>query len=149
MFFLSSGFFFADLLSLFDNLGLYYIKSIEGRVKFMAKKIIIIDDEPQFCELLVNLIQENGEFECHTFTCSEDALHKLKNIRPDLVFVDMLMPKMDGGAVIKFIKESLSPSPLVVMVTGMIAEDETSNVNFPILAKPINYNSLKNILAKI
>lgn len=115
----------------------------------MTKKIIIIDDEPSFCNLLEELIQTLGDYEINKFTDSADALKTIETFKPDAVFVDMLMPGNDGGEVIKSIKELLSPAPLIVMVTGMVAEDEVSGSSFPILAKPINTESLNKILKQL
>lgn len=115
----------------------------------MTKKIAIIDDEPSFCNLLAETIENQGDYTVKTYTCSIEALADLPNLKPDAVFVDMLMPEKDGGSVIKSIRDQISPAPPIVMVTGMIAEDEVSNLNFPILAKPVNKKSLERILQNL
>ncbi|MCM8536063.1 MAG: response regulator [Lentisphaeraceae bacterium] len=115
----------------------------------MLKKIVVIDDELSFCNLLEELIQELGAYETRKFTSGAEALAIIGSFKPDAVFVDMLMPDKDGGAVIQSIKELLNPLPTIVMVTGMVAEDEVSTSSFPILAKPLNVDSLKKILEQL
>ena len=115
----------------------------------MIKKIVLIDDEIAFCQLFTAMIKVEGDYAVQSYTCAQDALNNISKIQPQIVFVDMLMPDSDGGAIVKEIKEQLNPAPLIVMVTGMVAEDEIGNSAFPILAKPINKNSLKQILASI
>jgi two-component system, OmpR family, response regulator len=113
----------------------------------MPKKIVIIDDETAFCNLLAEIIESHGDFLVKTYTSSSEALTELSEFKPDAIFVDMLMPDNDGGSVIKSIKEKMTPPPLIIMVTGMVTEDEVSNSELPVLAKPINMESLQKVLA--
>ena len=115
----------------------------------MTKKIVIIDDEESFCNLLKSMINEFSDASVEVFTSGRAALDHIEKEKADAVFVDMLMPENDGGSVIKSIREQGGPLPLIVMVTGMIAEDEIANINFPVLAKPVNKDSLKKILERL
>jgi len=115
----------------------------------MTKKILIIDDEQAFCNLLEEMILGLGDFTVNSYTSGTEALANIQSFKPDAVFVDMLMPENDGGSVIKAVREKLSPTPLIVMVTGMVAEDETANISYPILAKPVNKESLKKVLSSL
>jgi CheY-like chemotaxis protein len=115
----------------------------------MTKRIMIIDDEVSFCNLLAEIIETHGNYLIKKYSSSSDALAELHDFQPDAVFVDMLMPDNDGGSVIKFIREKVNPAPSIIMVTGMVAEDEISDLNFPVLAKPINLESLKQVLGNL
>lgn len=110
---------------------------------------MIIDDEVPFCNLLATMIENHGNYVIKKYSNSKKALSEITDFKPDAVFVDMLMPGNDGGTVIKSIKELLSPTPLTVMVTGMVTEDEISGSSSPILAKPLNINSLIRILEEL
>lgn len=60
-----------------------------------VKKILIVDDEPDVCEILKKVLEKNG-FGADTFS---DPLLALENFRPrsyDLLLLDIKMPEMDG-----------------------------------------------------
>jgi CheY-like chemotaxis protein len=61
----------------------------------MPKKIMVVDDENNLREL-VRLILENEGYEVITAIDGNDCLEKLKDVKPDLVLVDMMMPNMSG-----------------------------------------------------
>ncbi|BCS88426.1 response regulator transcription factor [Pseudodesulfovibrio sediminis] len=74
----------------------------------MAKKILIVDDEVHIKMLLEQTLEElEDEFEVDLFTASdgEEGLEFIREKRPDLVFLDIMMPKMNGYEVCRIVKE--------------------------------------------
>ncbi|BDQ37344.1 response regulator [Pseudodesulfovibrio nedwellii] len=74
----------------------------------MAKKILIVDDEVHIKMLLEQTLEElEDEFEVELFTASdgEEGLEFIQKKRPDLVFLDIMMPKMNGYEVCSIVKE--------------------------------------------
>lgn len=74
----------------------------------MAKKILIVDDEVHIKMLLEQTLEElEDEFEVELFTASdgEEGLEFIQKKRPDLVFLDIMMPKMNGYEVCSVVKE--------------------------------------------
>jgi two-component system alkaline phosphatase synthesis response regulator PhoP len=61
----------------------------------MAKKILIVDDEQDIVELLKYNLEKEG-YKCYTANDGEEAVAKAKNKKPNLVLMDIMMPKMDG-----------------------------------------------------
>ena len=61
----------------------------------MAKKILVIDDEPEMVTFLATLLEDNG-YEILTATDGDEGLTKIKNEKPDLVSLDLLMPNKTG-----------------------------------------------------
>ena len=61
----------------------------------MAKKIMIVDDEPSLRELL-RAILENENYSVITAENGQECLDKLKEEKPDLILMDMMMPGMSG-----------------------------------------------------
>ena len=67
------------------------------------KKIMVVDDEESLLELL-RAVLEGENYEVITANNGEDALEKLKTIKPDLVLLDMMMPGMSGREVCEKIR---------------------------------------------
>lgn len=68
------------------------------------KKILVIDDDPNICELLrVNLTAEGYGV---SIACNgEEALNMIEGIRPRIVILDIMMPEIDGWEVCKAIRD--------------------------------------------
>jgi two-component system response regulator VicR len=64
-------------------------------VNWMAKKVMIVDDERDLCETIELLLEGKG-FEVVTALSGAEALLKLEKERPDLVLIDYFMPEMSG-----------------------------------------------------
>ncbi len=69
------------------------------------KKILIVDDEPNIVMSLEYLFKKEG-FEVFIARDGEEALAILAQDIPDLVLLDVMMPKVDGYQVIKYLKAS-------------------------------------------
>lgn len=92
------------------------------------KKILIIDDEEGFCGLVKKNIEKTGEFEVYTATNGEDGIKAARNIQPDLILLDIIMPGMDGSDVASLIKndEIIGDTP-IVFLTAIIREEEAGS----------------------
>ncbi|MFA5356189.1 MAG: response regulator [Candidatus Omnitrophota bacterium] len=90
------------------------------------KKILIIDDEENFAKLVKKNIERTGEFEAYTATNGEDGLKLVRELKPDLVLLDMIMPDMDGADVATQIRDDESiKDTSIVFLTAMVRPDET------------------------
>ena len=87
----------------------------------MTKKILIVDDEP-YMRLLIEQTLEDLEdegVELLTAEDGEDALEQVKSKQPNLVFLDLMMPKMSGFDVCNQIKNVLYMNDVyVIMLTA-------------------------------
>ncbi|AOY83427.1 response regulator [Moorena producens JHB] len=87
----------------------------------MTKKILIVDDEP-YMRLLIEQTLEDLEdegVELLTAEDGEDALEQVKSEQPNLVFLDLMMPKMSGFDVCNQIKNVLYMNDIyVIMLTA-------------------------------
>ena len=87
----------------------------------MGKKILVVDDEPTFVELVSQTLTHKG-YEVLAAGDGQEALRLLFAHRPDLVLLDVIMPKMDGWQTCSRIRE-LSDVP-IVMLTGKQKSEE-------------------------
>ena len=60
------------------------------------KKILVIDDDPEICEALTEILTENN-YEVLTALNTQDGLRLLENERPDLLILDIMMATMYEG----------------------------------------------------
>lgn len=87
----------------------------------MSKKILIVDDEPHIRLLLAQTLEELEDegVEILTATNGAEGLEIIQEEKPDLVFLDVMMPKMNGFDVCKAVKKELAiPNIFIVMLTA-------------------------------
>jgi two-component system, OmpR family, alkaline phosphatase synthesis response regulator PhoP len=109
-------------------------------------RILIADDHPQGVELLDAYLADTG-YEIETAYDGEETLDKVRDWRPDLVLLDIMMPKISGFEVCKRLKTD--PSTRGVAVLMITALDQPSDVERAVdagtddfLTKPINQTDL-------
>jgi len=85
------------------------------------RKILIVDDEIDFLELMKVRLEANG-YEVVTANNGKEALEKFRNDKPAAILLDIMMPEMDGLSVLKQIREQDAVLP-VFIVTAFSNED--------------------------
>ncbi|MBL7053271.1 MAG: response regulator [Candidatus Portnoybacteria bacterium] len=80
------------------------------------KKILIIEDDPFLSEMYAAKFTESG-FEIEVAFDGSVGLAKIENFNPDLVLLDIVLPKMDGFEILKKIKENekLKKIPIILL----------------------------------
>lgn len=92
----------------------------------MTKKILIVDDEPNIVISLEFLMKKEG-FEVAVAVDGEEALAKVDSFRPDLVLLDVMMPKKSGFEVCEALRaDPKKAGLLVVMLTAKGRETEVA-----------------------
>ena len=81
----------------------------------METKLLIVDDDPNICEML-RLYLENEGYKVKTASDGAEGVNYFKIYEPDLVLLDIMMPKKDGWQVCREIRE-ISAKP-VIMITA-------------------------------
>ena len=80
----------------------------------MPKKILVVDDDPHIVSLIKNRFEANS-YEVLTANDGEECIKKILSDKPDLVILDIMMPKVDGYNVLVGIKE-------IKAITGELPE---------------------------
>lgn len=88
----------------------------------MAGKILIADDDPAVVETL-KAILERSDYDVDSAANGEECIKKILLDRPDLLLLDIMMPKMDGYSFLVAIKElkaltGSAPEMPVIVITG-------------------------------
>ncbi len=119
----------------------------------MAKRILIVDDEPEFADLIRYRLRDD-RFEFEYSPRGMDALNKLALARPDAVLLDVLLPDMNGLKVCEILNRRFNSQPLpVILVSGLdntvtrTAGQEAGAHGF--LSKPVNFARLKQLLEDV
>jgi DNA-binding response OmpR family regulator len=92
----------------------------------MTHKVLIVDDEPNIVVALEYLMRQNG-FDVRAARNGEEALALLGDFRPDLVLLDVMMPRKDGYQVAQTIRDTPAlAGTRIVMLTAKGRETEIS-----------------------
>jgi two-component system KDP operon response regulator KdpE len=79
----------------------------------MAVKLLVIDDDSAVTDLLSLLLKSNG-FEVAATNNSTEGLTMIRDISPDVVILDLMMPEMDGWQICKAVRE-FSQVPIIIL----------------------------------
>jgi len=113
-------------------------------------RVLVADDERSICEAFGLLLEAEGHTPLIAST-GEGALRLVRTERPDLVFVDVRMPGMDGLAVLKEIRRLNPALPVVVMTaygTLDTAAEALRNEAFDYLGKPLDLAQIRQVLQR-
>jgi twitching motility two-component system response regulator PilH len=82
----------------------------------MAKTILVVDDSPTEVRVILSALEGKG-YQFVTAADGEEALEKCTGFRPDLILLDIILPKRNGYQVCREIKGRKSP-PKIIMVSS-------------------------------
>ncbi|MCD6486737.1 MAG: response regulator [Syntrophobacterales bacterium] len=82
----------------------------------MSKKVLVVDDDPDIITFVVTVLEENG-YTPLIAKNGEEGMAKTAEERPDLIILDVLMPKQSGIKMYRELKgdESLKEIPVIVL----------------------------------
>jgi len=80
-------------------------------------KLLVIDDAPYVLKALRDTLEAHG-YEVYEAVNGEEALAMYREVNPDVVLMDILMPKMDGVSATKCVME-YDPNAKIIVVTAM------------------------------
>jgi two-component system chemotaxis response regulator CheY len=84
----------------------------------MANRILIVDDAAFMRMMIRDILSKNGYDVCGEANDGQQAIEKFKELRPDLITMDITMPEMDGINALKEIKK-IEPNAKVIMCSAM------------------------------
>jgi len=114
----------------------------------MKKRILVVDDEPALTRMVKLNLERTGDYEVRTENRGTMAIPAAKEFKPDLIFLDVMMPDMDGTEIAVLFKEDEELSKIkFVFMTAIVTKDETDLTGTLIggnefLAKPVKTDEL-------
>ncbi len=116
----------------------------------MKRKILVVDDEPEMVKMLADFLAHAG-YDVKTAADGQEAFDTISKMLPELILMDILLPKMDGWLVCQKVKadEKLKKIP-IILFSGMLAGDSPADPAIEkcdyLIAKPVE---MQNLLLKI
>jgi DNA-binding response OmpR family regulator len=94
--------------------------AIDAHNKF---RVVLVDDDKNFCEFIgLSLAQE---FDIKCYNDPYDALSEIKKDIPDLVLLDIAMPKLNGFVLLEYLKKDLNEkAPKIIFMTALEYTDD-------------------------
>ncbi len=115
------------------------------------KRIFIVDDESGFTRLLKLTLEKTGRFIVREENDGTKAWLAAREFQPDVIFLDIVMPKIDGGDVAQQIRSdpALERVP-IIFLTAIVAKRETKTDigGFPFLSKPVSIEAITAAIAE-
>jgi len=121
-----------------------------------SRKVLIVDDEAHIRLLIEQTLEdlENEDVEILTADNGADALITIQELRPELVFLDVMMPNIDGYTVCRMIRRELKMNDVyIVILTAKGQEydrrlsEESGANNF--MTKPFDPDELLDVAKKV
>jgi len=114
----------------------------------MKKRILVVDDEVALTRIIKLNLERAGNYEVRTENMGSMAIPAAKEFKPDLIFLDVMMPDMGGEDVVALLKEDPVLSNIaLIFLTAIVTKEETQSIETDIggnlfLAKPVNTKDL-------
>ena len=117
------------------------------------KKILIVDDEPFILKSLSFVLMKEG-FNIETATNGIEAVEKIQKEKPDIVFLDIMMPKMNGMEVCQWIRQDPVLKTIYVIILTAKGQEMDREKGFSIgadeyMTKPFSPSSVVQRIKEI
>jgi excisionase family DNA binding protein len=111
------------------------------------RKVLLVDDDTELVELMTKVLEEDGRFEVRVAVTGFDAGMMVKEYRPDLIILDVMLPDINGKEVCHRVRADLSLEDVrILCISGMIEEDKIAELKLSgadeFLHKPFEIDQL-------
>ena len=118
------------------------------------RKVLVVDDDKDLVELLVDVLEGDGRFGARSVNNGFDAGMTVREYRPDLIILDVMLPDINGKDVCLRIRSDKSLEAVkIVCVSGMVEEDKIEELRRAgandFLAKPFEVEKLIETICKL
>lgn len=111
------------------------------------RKVLIVDDDEELVELLSDVFERDPRFDIRTANNGFDAGMLVKEFRPDLVVLDVMLPDINGKEVCQRVRsDSTLESVKIICISGMVEQDKVAELKAAgandFMHKPFNVERL-------
>jgi len=107
-------------------------------------RILLVDDEPAFTRVIKRYLDSVGRYEVRIENDSTKAVAAVREFRPSLILLDVIMPEMDGGEIAAQLKTDARFKHVpIVFLTAIVSKEQVQRQGdviggHPFLAKPVD-----------
>ena len=111
------------------------------------RKVLLVDDDAELVELMTKVLEEDGRFEVRIASNGFDAGMMVKEYRPDLIVLDVMLPDINGKEVCHRVRADTALEDVrILCISGMIEEDKIQELRLSgaddFLHKPFEIDEL-------
>ena len=111
------------------------------------RKVLLVDDDPELVEMMNKALQEDGRFEVRIASNGFDAGMMVKEYRPDLIILDVMLPDINGKEVCHRVRGDGSLEDVrILCISGMVEDDKIQELRLSgaddFLHKPFDIEEL-------
>jgi excisionase family DNA binding protein len=93
------------------------------------RKVLIVDDDAELVELITDALERDVRFEFRTVNNGFDAGMMVKEYRPDLIVLDVMLPDINGKEVCQRVRADKTMNDVrIVCISGMVEEDKVAEL---------------------
>ena len=93
------------------------------------RKVLIVDDDVELVELMVDVFERDGRFDVRSANNGFDAGMLVKEFRPDLVVLDVMLPDINGKEVCQLVRsDSNLEAVKIICISGMVEQDKIAEL---------------------
>ena len=111
--------------------------------------VLVVDDEPTIRALVARIVERAG-FRVEVARDGADAISKLEQQHYNVLVVDLMMPILDGYAVVEWVKEHADPKPAIIVVSAgdsAAVRRLDGSVVHSFIRKPFDVDVLSDLIA--
>ena len=111
------------------------------------RKVLLVDDDAELVELMTKVLEEDGRFEVRIASNGFDAGMMVKEYRPDLIVLDVMLPDINGKEVCHRVRADASLEDVrILCISGLIEEDKVHELRLSgaddFMPKPFELDAL-------
>ncbi len=93
------------------------------------RKVLLVDDDEELVELISDVLERDGRFEVRTVNNGFDAGMMVKEYRPDLIVLDVMLPDINGKEVCQRVRTDKTTDEVkIICISGMVEEDKVGEL---------------------
>jgi excisionase family DNA binding protein len=118
------------------------------------RKVLLVDDDVELVEVMTKFLEEDGRFEVKIATTGFDAGMLVKEYRPDMIVLDVMLPDINGKEVCQRVRaDSTMEDVRILCISGMIEDDKIQDLRLAgaddFMHKPFDAEQLIDRMCKM